>query len=84
MRISLTSLLSGLKATTGARLDVSAEEPLGLTASAGVDWPDSTRLAKPKLVVLEVDRALSERLAMLTNSLALSLAGVVGSLRLVA
>ena len=69
------------------RLGASAEEPLGLTASAGVDWSDSSRLVKPKkvgLVVLEVDRALSERLAMLTSRLALSLAALVGSLRLVA
>ena len=66
---------------------MSAREPLGLIASAEVDWSDSSRLAKPKevgLVVLEVDRALSEHLAVPTNSLALSLAAVVGSLRLVA
>jgi hypothetical protein len=69
------------------RLDASAEEPLGLTASAGVDWYDSSCLVDPKkvdFVVFEVDRALSERLAMLTSMLALSLAALVGSLRLVA
>ena len=68
------------------RLCVSAGELLGLTASAGVDWSDSSRLVKLKvgLVVLEVARALSERLAMLTSSLALSLADMAGSLRLVA
>ena len=66
------------------RLDVSARKALGLTAPAGVDWSDSSRLVKPEevgLVVLEVDCALSERLAVLTNRLALSLAAVVGSLR---
>ena len=68
------------------RLCVSAGELLGLTASAEVDWSDSSRLAKLKvgLVVLEVARVLSERLAMLTSSLALSLADMTGSRRLVA
>ena len=69
------------------RIGVSAGEPLGLTAPTEVDWSDPSRLAKLKgvgLVALEVDRALSERLAMPTSCLPLSLAAVVGFLPIMA